>query len=182
MTTSDRVLGSSQRESTQNPDLESGARSGTNVSPGGRAPDSVHVLLVDDSATVRESAGASLRAQGYSVVLASNGFEALARVVQKRPDVVFADSSMPGLDGYQMCALIKSNSDYRHIPVIMLTGRDGLFDQTRAALVGSDVHVSRPFTANALSAAVSKVGYRLSVEQRSSESVQAFPASDDTPD
>lgn len=122
----------------------------------------VKVLLVDDNVTVRESASEYLQAAGYVVTLANNGFDALARVVQSRPDVVLADITMPRLDGYQMCALLKSNSDYRHIPVIMITGKDGLLDQTRAHLVGSDAHISKPFTAQALTQAVSEAACSLS--------------------
>ncbi|MFK7857488.1 MAG: PleD family two-component system response regulator [Granulosicoccus sp.] len=124
---------------------------------GVRQGSAARVLLVNDSATVRESTSAHLRASGFAVTLASNGFEALARVVQNRPDIVFADASMPELDGYQICALLKSNSNYCHIPVIMMTGREGLVDQERAALVGCDTHISKPFTAQTLNSAACKV-------------------------
>jgi len=116
------------------------------------------VLVVDDNLSVRETARRYLQEAGYSVTLASNGFEALARVVKCRPQVVLADITMPGLDGYQMCALMKSNSDYRHIPVIMLSSTEGLSDMSRAGLVGSDAHITKPFTAQTLTTAVRQVG------------------------
>ncbi len=112
------------------------------------------VLFVDDSASIRQSAQKSLEAAGYSVMLAADGFEALAQVGQWRPDVVLADIMMPRLDGYQMCALLKSNSDYQDIPVIMLSSKGGLFDEERACLVGSNTHVAKPFSAQALTAAL----------------------------
>lgn len=112
------------------------------------------VLFVDDSAIIRQSAKSVLQQAGYSVMLAEDGFQALSQVVQWHPDVVLADISMPRLDGYQMCALIKSNADYQGIPVIMLSGKDGQFDQERACLVGSDSHVAKPFSAQALTAAL----------------------------
>lgn len=122
-----------------------------------RLGEPTRVLLVDDNGAFREAAGACLRSGGYSVTLASNGLEALALLVQCRPDVVFADVAMPELDGYQICALVKSNSDYRHIPVIMVAGRNGLLDKERADLVRSEAYISKPFTAQALMAAVCKV-------------------------
>ena len=114
----------------------------------------VTVLLVDDSKTIRRSARAFLETAGYTVVTAIDGFEALSKVVEHRPSMVFADIMMPRLDGYQTCALIKNNADYRDIPVVMLSSKDGLFDKARARVVGSDAHLSKPFTAQTLVAAV----------------------------
>ncbi|NND91496.1 MAG: response regulator [Granulosicoccus sp.] len=114
------------------------------------------VLLVDDSKTIRRSARGFLESEGYSVVTAVDGFEALSKVVEYRPALVFADIMMPRLDGYQTCALIKNNADYRDIPVIMLSSKDGLFDKARARVVGSDDHLSKPFSAESLISAVRK--------------------------
>ena len=110
----------------------------------------IQVLLADESASSRDSALALLNAEGYSVLLAEDGFEALALVVQHRPAVVLADVMLPRLDGYQLCCLIRSNSDYRDTPVIMLSSIDGLLDQTRADMVGSDAHVCRVHMATQL--------------------------------
>ncbi len=114
----------------------------------------ITVLLIDDSKTIRRSATSFLSEAGYSVVTAVDGFEALSKVVEHRPSLVFADIMMPRLDGYQTCALIKNNADYRDIPVVMLSSKDGLFDRARARVVGSDAHLSKPFTAESLRQAV----------------------------
>ncbi|MEE9320952.1 MAG: response regulator [Granulosicoccus sp.] len=114
----------------------------------------VTVLVIDDSKTVRRMAAKYLTEAGWSVVTANDGFEALAIVVDSQPDIVFADIMMPRLDGYQTCALIKNNSDYCHIPVLMLSSRDGLYDRARGQAVGSDEHLSKPFTREALLDAV----------------------------
>ena len=114
----------------------------------------VTVLVVDDSKTIRRSATGFLTRAGCSVETAADGFEALAKVVEHRPDIVFADIVMPRLDGYQTCALIKNNADYRDTPVVMLSSRDGLFDRARGRVVGSDAHLSKPFTEETLLAAL----------------------------
>ena len=118
------------------------------------AQNDVTVLLVDDSKTIRRSASSFLSNAGYTVVTAVDGFEALSKVVEHRPALIFADIMMPRLDGYQTCALIKNNADYRDIPIVMLSSKDGLFDKARARVVGSDAHLSKPFTAESLTAAV----------------------------
>ena len=125
----------------------------------------ITVLLVDDSSTIRRSARACLESEGYTVITAVDGFDALAKVVEHRPSLVFADIMMPRLDGYQTCALIKNNADYRDIPVIMLSSRDGLFDKARARVVGSDDHLSKPFTAQTLADAVRRHTGRKSAER-----------------
>ena len=114
----------------------------------------VTVLLVDDSKTIRRSASGFLSNAGYTVITAVDGFEALSKVVEHRPALIFTDIMMPRLDGYQTCALIKNNADYRNIPIVMLSSKDGLFDKARARVVGSNAHLSKPFTAESLTAAV----------------------------
>jgi len=109
------------------------------------------VLVVDDSKTVRRSASAFLTEMGLSVVTAGDGFEALAKVVDCKPSLVFVDIMMPRLDGYQTCALIKNNADFRHIPVIMLSSKDGLFDRARGRVAGADDHLAKPFDAEQMS-------------------------------
>jgi twitching motility two-component system response regulator PilG len=128
-----------------------------NVTHGIQTPigrNEVTVLLVDDSKTIRRSASNFLSNAGYTVITAVDGFEALSKVVEHRPSLIFADIMMPRLDGYQTCALIKNNADYRNIPIVMLSSKDGLFDKARARVVGSDAHLSKPFTAESLTAAV----------------------------
>jgi twitching motility two-component system response regulator PilG len=108
------------------------------------------VLVIDDSNTIRRSAELFLKAAGHEVILASDGFEALARVVERPPDLIFIDVMMPRLDGYQTCALLKKNERFRHIPVVMLTSKDGVFDRARGALVGCDEYLTKPFTKSEL--------------------------------
>jgi twitching motility two-component system response regulator PilG len=114
----------------------------------------LRILVVDDSATIRRSAESMLTKAGYDVVTAENGFEALSKVAQHNPDLIFVDIMMPRLDGYQTCAIIKNNSQYRSTPVVMLTSKDGLFDQARGRVVGSDLYLTKPFTKEELLAAV----------------------------
>lgn len=114
------------------------------------------VLVVDDSKTVRRSASGFLTDLGLSVVTASDGFEALAKVVDVKPAMVFVDIMMPRLDGYQTCALIKNNADFRSIPVVMLSSKDGLFDRARGRVAGADDHLAKPFDATQMAAAVAR--------------------------
>ena len=114
----------------------------------------LRILIVDDSATIRRSAESMLAAEGYDVVTAENGFEALSKVARHNPDLIFVDIMMPRLDGYQTCAIIKNNTQYRSTPVVMLTSKDGLFDQARGRVVGSDLYLTKPFTKEELLAAV----------------------------
>lgn len=117
---------------------------------------SLRILVVDDSATIRRSAESMLAAEGYEVITAENGFDALSKVARHNPDLIFVDIMMPRLDGYQTCAIIKNNAQYRSTPVIMLTSKDGLFDQARGRVVGSDLYLTKPFTKEELLAAVAQ--------------------------
>lgn len=121
-------------------------------SPAGSA--NIRILVVDDSATIRRSAETMLANQGYEVFTAENGFEALSQITRHQPDLIFVDIMMPRLDGYQTCAIIKNNADYRDTPVVMLTSKDGLFDMARGRVVGSDQYLTKPFTREELLGAV----------------------------
>lgn len=112
------------------------------------------VLLVDDSATIRRSAETMLASEGFQVITAENGFEALSKIARHRPDIIFVDIMMPRLDGYQTTAIIKNNADYRETPVVMLTSKDGLFDKARGRVVGSDLYLTKPFTREELLLAI----------------------------
>lgn len=112
------------------------------------------VMVIDDSNTIRRSAEIFLLQAGCEVILAEDGFDALAKITDHRPDIIFVDIMMPRLDGYQTCALIKKNSRLRDTPVIMLSSKDGLFDRARGRLVGSDEYLTKPFSKEALVAAV----------------------------
>jgi twitching motility two-component system response regulator PilG len=112
------------------------------------------VMVIDDSNTIRRSAEIFLLQAGCEVILAEDGFDALAKIADHHPDVIFVDIMMPRLDGYQTCALIKKNSRFRDTPVIMLSSKDGLFDRARGRLVGSDEYLTKPFTKDTLLTAV----------------------------
>ena len=112
------------------------------------------VMVVDDSQTIRRSAETLLSREGYAVITAEDGYEALAKIADHQPEIIFVDIMMPRLDGYQVCALIKANPKYSKTPVIMLSSRDGLFDRARGRIVGSDQYLTKPFTKDELVSAV----------------------------
>ena len=118
------------------------------------APAGAKVLVIDDSNTIRRSAEIFLRQGGHEVVLAEDGFDALAKVNDHDPELVFCDILMPRLDGYQTCAIIKRNPRFAHVPVIMLSSKDGLFDRARGRMVGSQDYLTKPFTKDQLLRAV----------------------------
>ena len=112
------------------------------------------VLVIDDSNTIRRSAEIFLRQGGHEVLLAEDGFDALAKINDHDPELIFCDILMPRLDGYQTCAIIKRNSRFAHVPVIMLSSKDGLFDKARGRMVGSQDYLTKPFTKEQLLQAV----------------------------
>lgn len=114
----------------------------------------LRILVVDDSATIRRSAETMLSKDGCEVFTAENGFEALSKITRHKPDLIFVDIMMPRLDGYQTCAIIKNNAEFRNTPVVMLTSKDGLFDMARGRVVGSDQYLTKPFTREELLGAV----------------------------
>lgn len=103
------------------------------------------VLLIDDSKTIRRTSETMLEKEGYEIVTADDGFEALAKIVSFSPDIIFVDVMMPRLDGYQTCALIKNNPEFKSIPVVMLSSKDGLFDRAKGRVVGADKYMTKPF-------------------------------------
>ena len=114
----------------------------------------VRVMVIDDSNTIRRSAEIFLMQAGCQVILADNGFDALAKIADHQPDLIFVDIMMPRLDGYQTCSLIKHNKVFRSIPVIMLSSKDGLFDRARGRIVGSEHYLTKPFTKDELLSAI----------------------------
>ena len=103
-------------------------------------------MVIDDSNTIRRSAEIFLVQAGCQVVLADDGFDALAKIADHQPAVIFCDIMMPRLDGYQTCALIKKNQRFRNTPLVMLSSKDGLFDKARGRIVGSEQYLTKPFT------------------------------------
>jgi len=114
----------------------------------------VKVMVIDDSNTIRRSAEIFLLQAGCTVILADDGFDALAKITDHQPDLIFVDIMMPRLDGYQTCALIKKNAKFHPTPVVMLSSKDGLFDRARGRMVGSDQYLTKPFTKESLLKAV----------------------------
>jgi twitching motility two-component system response regulator PilG len=114
----------------------------------------IKVMVIDDSNTIRRTAEIFLKAMGCEIILAEDGFDALAKITNEHPDIIFVDIMMPKLDGYQTCSLIKRNARYKSIPVIMLSSKDGLFDRARGRMVGSDQYLTKPFTKESLMTAV----------------------------
>ena len=112
------------------------------------------VMVIDDSKTIRRTAETLLRKEGCEVVTATDGFEALAKISDQQPQIIFVDIMMPRLDGYQTCALIKNNQMFRATPVIMLSSKDGLFDKARGRIVGSEQYLTKPFTREELLGAI----------------------------
>ena len=107
---------------------------------------SLKVMVIDDSKTIRRTAETLLRKAGCEVITAIDGFDALAKIADSRPGIIFVDIMMPRLDGYQTCALIKNNQVFKTTPVIMLSSKDGLFDKARGRIVGSEQYLTKPFT------------------------------------
>lgn len=112
--------------------------------------DGVKVLVIDDSKTIRRSAENLLSKEGCDVITAVDGFDALAKIAESRPAIILVDIMMPRLDGYQTCALIKNNSEFKATPVVMLSSKDGLFDKAKGRIVGSDRYITKPFSKDEL--------------------------------
>ena len=120
------------------------------------SPSGIKVLVVDDSNTIRRSAEIFLKQGGHEVLLAEDGFDALAKVNDFQPHLIFCDILMPRLDGYQTCAIIKRSPKFSSVPVIMLSSKDGVFDKARGRMVGSQDYLTKPFTKDQLLQAVAQ--------------------------
>ncbi len=118
--------------------------------------DGLKVMVIDDSKTIRRTAETLLKKAGCEVITANDGFEALSKIADSHPDIIFVDIMMPRLDGYQTTALIKNNKQFKRTPVIMLSSKDGLFDRARGRIVGSEQYLTKPFTKDELLGAIRK--------------------------
>ncbi len=116
--------------------------------------DGLKVMVIDDSKTIRRTAETLLEKAGCTVISAIDGFDALAKIADSNPDIIFVDVMMPRLDGYQTCALIKNNKTYQRTPVVMLSSKDGLFDKAKGRIVGSDEYLTKPFSKEELFEAI----------------------------
>ena len=121
-----------------------------------RSLNGLKILVVDDSKTIRRTAETLLSKEGCQVITAIDGFDALSKIADHDPDIIFVDIMMPRLDGYQTCSLIKHNKIFKNTPVIMLSSKDGLFDRARGRIVGSDQYLTKPFTKDELLGAISR--------------------------
>jgi twitching motility two-component system response regulator PilG len=124
-----------------------------NDSPAGEFS-GLRVMVIDDSKTIRRTAETLLKREGCEVITAADGFEALAKIADQQPQIIFVDIMMPRLDGYQTCALIKNNRAFKATPVIMLSSKDGLFDKARGRIVGAEQYLTKPFTREELLEAI----------------------------
>ena len=160
-------------------DASSSAASGASAAERATAPAGVgaKVLVIDDSNTIRRSAEIFLKQGGHLVVLAEDGFDALAKINDHAPELIFCDILMPRLDGYQTCAIIKRNPRFAHVPVIMLSSKDGLFDKARGRMVGSQDYLTKPFTKEQLLRAVQQFRPASAGGQTSGTASPTSPAS-----
>ena len=122
------------------------------------ASSGLKVLVIDDSNTIRRSAEIFLKQGGHEVMLAEDGFDALGKVNDYQPHIIFCDILMPRLDGYQTCAIIKRNLKFSHVPIVMLSSKDGVFDKARGRMVGSQDYLTKPFTKDQLLQTVTELG------------------------
>ena len=120
-----------------------------------RSLNGLKILVIDDSKTIRRTAETLLTKEGCQVFTANDGFDALSKIADHQPDLIFVDIMMPRLDGYETCSLIKHNKTFRETPVIMLSSKDGLFDRARGRIVGSEQYLTKPFTKDELLGAIS---------------------------
>ena len=118
----------------------------------------LRVMVIDDSKTIRRTAETLLKREGAEVVTAVDGFEALAKIADQRPQIIFVDIMMPRLDGYQTCAIIKRNARFSNVPIVMLSSKDGVFDKARGRMVGSQDYLTKPFTKDQLLQTVTQLG------------------------
>jgi twitching motility two-component system response regulator PilG len=119
-----------------------------------RSLSGLKILVIDDSKTIRRTAETLLTKEGCQVFTAIDGFDALSKIADHQPDLIFVDIMMPRLDGYETCSLIKHNKTFRDTPVIMLSSKDGLFDRARGRIVGSEQYLTKPFTKDELLGAI----------------------------
>ncbi len=133
--------------------MSSGNATSQTISPA-KGLQGLKILVIDDSKTIRRTAETLLAREGCEVFTAVDGFDALSKIADHHPDIIFVDIMMPRLDGYQTCSLIKHNRNFKDTPVIMLSSRDGLFDRARGRLVGSEQYLTKPFTRDELLGAI----------------------------
>ena len=108
------------------------------------------ILVVDDSPTIRKIVSMALEKYGHRVLCATNGLDAMNKLKEVIPDLILSDITMPHMDGYQLCKMIRGNSVTKTVPVIMLSGKDGIFDRLRGRMVGATAYITKPFETDSL--------------------------------
>jgi twitching motility two-component system response regulator PilG len=103
------------------------------------------VLVVDNSRVVRKIVEMTLWRERIDVVSAIDGLGALAAISDTQPDLMLLDVQLPQMDGYQVCHVVRRHQDFRHLPIVLLSGKDSLVDRMRGKLVGSTDYLSKPF-------------------------------------
>jgi twitching motility two-component system response regulator PilG len=114
------------------------------------------VLVVDDSPTVRKIVQMTLQRENIRVITVGDGLSALTSVADEMPSLILLDIQLPRMDGYQICQIIRKHLQFRQIPIIMLSGKDGLFDKMRGRLAGSTEYLTKPFDSAELIRTVKK--------------------------
>jgi twitching motility two-component system response regulator PilG len=108
------------------------------------------IMIIDDSQTIRRSAQLFLQEHPYELIMVENGFDALGEIFSKRPDLIFVDLMMPKLGGYETCQMVKTHPEFKDIPIIFLSSKDGMFDKARGKMVGGDEYLTKPFSSEGL--------------------------------
>lgn len=119
-------------------------------------PKCLSILVVDDSPTVRRLVSGKLEKCGHEVVCAVDGIDALAKISESIPDLILLDITMPRMDGYQVCKLIRSNEATQEVPVVLISGNDGFFDKVRGKMAGTTNYITKPFGPDTLMRAVNE--------------------------
>ncbi len=104
-----------------------------------------NIFIVDDSPTVRKLISGKLEKCGHEAICAVDGMDALAKINEVIPDLILLDITMPRMDGYQVCKLIRGNDATKDVPVVMISGKDGFFDKVRGRMAGTSNYITKPF-------------------------------------
>lgn len=104
------------------------------------------VMIIDDSNTIRRTAESLLNKMGCEVITAEDGYDALAKIVAVKPDIIFMDVMMPKLNGYETCSIIRSNEEFNNIPVVLLSSKSSFCDKAKGVVVGANSYLTKPFS------------------------------------
>ena len=130
------------------------------------------VLVVDDEEDIRELVGLNLTPEGFDVLACETGESALNMARQKQPDLIVLDLMLPGIDGLQVCKILKADDKTRHIPVIMLTAKSEEADIVTGLELGADDYMTKPFSGKVLVARVRRLLRRVTERTDQKEPVK----------